>query len=238
MDSMKAPAEGNRTIGRRVLREHIMERLMDDILTGKLQPGARIVETHVSKEFGVSQAPVREALRDLERLGFVVSSAFRGTRVRRISRDELLEIYPIRAALEGIAARAAAVRMDESALARLDELLAEMREAALRGDDHAQVKADIAFHRTIMETSGNKLLMQFWEEMRLATTTFLTTTNAHRPLTELAERHGPLLAALRGRDPESAERAMRDHIEGAGEWMLSELQQDGETEPAAPDANL
>src|SRR5260221_6939910 len=120
---------------RRVLREQVRERLIDDILSGRLLPGTRIVETRLAQELGVSQAPVREALRDLELFGFVVSSPFRGTQVRQILPEDLLEIYPVRAALEGVAARAAATRINEAGLSRLEELIATMREAASR-DDH------------------------------------------------------------------------------------------------------
>src|SRR5215212_1684620 len=102
-----------RRMVRRVLREEIREQLIDDILTGRLPPGTRIIETRLAQEFGVSQAPVREALRDLELFGFVISSPFRGTQVREISTEDLVDIYPIRAALEGIAARSAATRIDE-----------------------------------------------------------------------------------------------------------------------------
>src|SRR5436190_22026709 len=99
---------------RRVFREEIREQLIDDILSGRLPPGTRIVETRLAQQFGVSQAPVREALRDLALFGFVVSSPFRGTQVREISPEELLEIYPIRAAIEGVTARAAATRIDDA----------------------------------------------------------------------------------------------------------------------------
>src|SRR4030095_1991852 len=99
-----------RALERRVFREDIREQLIDDILSGKLLPGARIVETRLAQQFGVSQGPVREALGDLELFGFVVSSPFRGTQVRQISTQDLLDIYPIRAALEGVAAYAAASR--------------------------------------------------------------------------------------------------------------------------------
>src|SRR3954453_4563667 len=100
-------------IKRRVFREEIREQLIDDILRGRLPPGTRIVETRLAQQFGVSQAPVREALRDLELFGFVVSSPFRSTQVRQISTDDLLEIYPIRPSLESLAARAAAPRMTD-----------------------------------------------------------------------------------------------------------------------------
>ncbi|MGH2558385.1 MAG: GntR family transcriptional regulator [Thermomicrobiales bacterium] len=219
MATRTAPA-----VKRRVLREEIKEYLIDAIVRGELKPGERIVETQVAQQLGVSQGPVREALRDLELFGFVVSSPFRGTQVREISSDDLVDIYPIRAALEGIAARAAATRIDESMLAQLEMHLGQMREAAAQGDRETHIDADIAFHRTIIEASGNRLLRQFWDSMRLATTTFVTNAMARRSLDELAERHAPLLAALRAHDPVAAEDAMRRHIEEPGEWVLAAVQ--------------
>src|SRR4029079_16801708 len=121
-----------RRMVRRVLREEIREQLIDDILSGRLAPGLRIVETRLRQELGVSQAPVREALRDLELFGFVVSSPFRGTQVRKISPEDLLEMYPLRAAIEGVAAREAASRIDEGTLKKLEKLIGTMRAAAER----------------------------------------------------------------------------------------------------------
>jgi DNA-binding GntR family transcriptional regulator len=207
---------------RRVLREEIREHLIDDILSGRLPPGTRIIETRLAQEFGVSQAPVREALRDLELFGFVISSPFRGTQVREISTDDLLEIYPVRAALEGVAARAAATRIDEATLASLEESVEAMRQAAARGDHRAHVDADFAFHQTIIKASGNHVLQHVWQTMRLATTTFVTHSMmqlTHRSLQEIGERHVPVLEALRARDPKLAEIAMRRHIEDPGDWI-------------------
>ena len=207
---------------RRVLREEIREQLIADILSGRLPPGTRVVETRLAQEFGVSQAPVREALRDLELFGFVTSSPFRGTHVKEVSPEELLEIYPIRAALEAVAARAAATRIDDETLARLEELIGAMREAAGKGDHRAHVDADYAFHQAIIKASGNRMLQHVWQTMRLATTTFVThsmTQLTHRSLHEIGERHVPLVEALRTRDPNLAEAAMRRHIEEPGEWI-------------------
>ena len=100
-------------IRRRVLREEIREQIIDDILSGRLAPGTRIVETQLAKQFGVSQAPVREALRDLGLFGFVVCSPFRSTYVREISTEDLVKSYPVRAALESVAAREAATLIDD-----------------------------------------------------------------------------------------------------------------------------
>ena len=211
----------SRPLERRVFREEIREQLIEDILNGRLAPGARIVETKIAQQFGVSQGPVREALRDLELFGFVVSSPFRGTQVRRISTEELLEIYPIRAALEGVAARAAAVRIDRPTLEHLEELIGTMREAAARDDHRGEADADHSFHHAIVKASGNRMLEHVWQTMRLSITTCLTHSITHRSLHEIAERHVAVLEALRSGDPDRAEAAVRRHIEEPGEWIRS-----------------
>ena len=215
-----------RPLERRVFREEIREKLIEDILSGQLAPGARIVETKIAQQFGVSQGPVREALRDLELFGFVVSSPFRGTQVRKISTEELLEIYPIRAALEGVAARAAAVRIDQATLDRLEELIGAMREAAARDDHPAEADADHDFHHAIIKASGNRMLENLWQTMRLSITTCLTHSFTHRSLHEIAERHVAVLEALRSGDPSRAEAAIRRHIEEPGEWIRSAYEEE------------
>ncbi|MCX7622631.1 MAG: GntR family transcriptional regulator [Thermomicrobium sp.] len=212
-----------RPIARRVLREEIKEYLIDAILRGQLRPGDRIVETRIAQELGVSQTPVREALRDLELLGFVTSEPFRGTRVRAFSHEELVEIYPIRAAIEGVAARAAATRLTTEQLLALEEQIDRMREASELGDETTAIEADIAFHRIIVEASGNRLLQQFWTSLSLATTTFLTFSVHRRAIEGLAARHEPILEALRARDPDLAEAVMRRHIEEPGRWVYEAL---------------
>ena len=211
---------------RRVLRDEIRDQLIEQILNGKLAPGERIVEMRIAQQFGVSQAPVREALRDLDLLGFVVSSPFRGAIVRQISVEELVQLYPIRAVLEGLAARHAASRMSPATFKKLEGLLATMRTAAARGDHRRAVEADFAFHLTIVEASGNRLLQQIWDRMRLATTTFLTVSKSHHSLREIVERHSSVVDALRTRDPDAAERAMRFHIEEPGEWLRAALEEE------------
>jgi DNA-binding GntR family transcriptional regulator len=224
---IRRPNSANRKLPeRRVLREEIRDRLMEEILSGRRAPGDRLVETRIAQEYGVSQAPVREALRDLEMFGFIVSSPFRGAMVRQSSTDDLLHIYPIRAVLEGLAARDAAKRMDANTLKKLEKQLQVMRKAAAKGDARGAVEADFAFHLVIVEASGNWLLKQFWERMRLATTTFLTVSKSHHSLEEIVERHTPVLEALRAGNPEEAESAMRRHIEEPGYWLRTAMDEE------------
>jgi DNA-binding GntR family transcriptional regulator len=213
-------------VERRVLREEIRDQLIADILNDRLAPGDRIVETRIAQRFGVSQAPVREALRDLELFGFIVSSPFRGAIVRQISVEDLVQLYPIRAVLEGLAARVAVARIGDADLKKLEKLIVTMRRTASRGDNRAAVEADFAFHLIIVEASGNRLLKQIWERMALATTTFLTISKSHRSLSVIAERHVLVLEALRARDPNAAEAAMRAHIDEPGEWLRAAMEEE------------
>jgi DNA-binding GntR family transcriptional regulator len=218
-------ASQTNSTGRRVLREEIKEHLIEEIVSGRLKPGDRIVEMRVAQDLGVSQAPVREALRDLELFGFIVSLPYRGAQVREVSIADLVQIYPIRAALEGVAGRFAVGRIDQETLQRLEHLLEKMRDSSVRNDHHAHVEADVEFHKTIIEASGNELIKRFWESMRLETTTFLTMAMSRRSLQELAERHVVLLETLRSGDPLLVETAMRRHIEEPGEWILEHAKQ-------------
>src|SRR3954453_1018339 len=93
------------TISRTVLREQVKDVLLQRIASGELQPGERLVETRIAQELGTSQAPVREALRDLQLLRLVESEPFRGSRVRVFDEEEMIEVYPVRAVLEELAAR-------------------------------------------------------------------------------------------------------------------------------------
>jgi len=221
----------SRPFERRVLREGIRDQLMKDILSGRLAPGDRIVETRVAQQFGVSQAPVREALRDLELCGFVVSSAFRGSMVRQYSIEDLVQLYPVRAVIEGLAARDAARMMTASALRRLDASIVTMRSAVLRRDLRAAIDADIAFHQTVVEASGNPVIHEFWERTRLGISIYLTVlSKPFDQLQELGERHLPILEALRHGDSAEAERTMREHIEDP----LRILAVEGATLPIVP----
>jgi DNA-binding GntR family transcriptional regulator len=206
------------TVSRVVLREQVKELILQRILTGIYAPGDRLVETRIAQELGTSQAPVREALRDLELLRFVESAPFKGARVREISDEELLEIYPVRAALEELAAREAAVRLD-GGVAALEAELDAMHTAADEGDLHTQVVHDVNFHRLIVEAAGNRILQDVWGYLRIESRTIITAVRTGMDGHEIAERHRPVLDALRDRDPDRAGAALRRHLEEFAERL-------------------
>jgi len=210
------------------LREQIKDVILQRIVEGSYPPGSRIVETRVAQELGVSQGPVREALRDLEQLGCVVHEPYRGCSVRSFSTDELLEAFPVRAALEALAARLAAERITGAELDELDALLGRMRAAARRGDAHEQSQANATFHATIVRASRNSTLDRQWQMLEPFSRTYLTVSRPGVDLVALSERHVPILNALRSHDPEGAGAAMHDHLMGAAELLrLSAEEEEG-----------
>jgi DNA-binding GntR family transcriptional regulator len=206
------------SVTRVVLREQVKELILERILNGAYKPGERLVETRIASELGTSQAPVREALRDLELLRFVESEPFRGARVRDVSQEELIEIYPVRAAIEEVAAREAATRLDGE-VADLEAELEAMHRAADAKDLHAQVEHDVAFHRLIVEAAGNQILLETWRSLRVEARTLLTALRTGLDGHDIAERHRPVLEALRARDPELAGATLRRHVEQFGELL-------------------
>jgi DNA-binding GntR family transcriptional regulator len=199
-------------ISRTVLREQVKDVLLQRIVSGELKPGERLVETRIASELGTSQAPVREALRDLELLRMVESEPFRGARVRAFGDDELIEVYPVRAVLEELAAKEAAKRLDGD-VGVLERELEEMRAAAGRGDVNALVSHDIAFHRLMVEAAGNTVLEQCWKSLgvegRITISLYGTYVEPH----EAAEKHVPILEAVRSGKPGPAGREARRHVE-------------------------
>jgi DNA-binding GntR family transcriptional regulator len=201
------------------LREQIKDVLLQRIVAGTYPPGSRIVETRVAQELGVSQGPVREALRDLEQLGCVVHEPYRGCSVRAFSADELLEAFPVRAALEALAARLAAECITDAELDELDELLGRMRAAARSGDAHAQSQANASFHATIVRAARNGTLESQWRRLEPFSRTYLTVSRPGIDLVHLSDRHVPILDALRRHDPDAAAVAMHEHLMGAAELL-------------------
>jgi DNA-binding GntR family transcriptional regulator len=201
------------------LRAQIKDVILQRIVAGEYPPGARLVETRIAQELGVSQAPVREALRDLEQLGCIVHEPFRGCSVRAFSAEELLEAFPVRAALEALAARLAAERITEEELLHLADLVDTMRAAALRGDAHDQSQANAAFHATIVRAARNATLERQWSFLEPFSRTYLTVSQPGLDLLALSERHVPILDALRARDGDVAADAMHRHLMDAAELL-------------------
>lgn len=135
------------------------------ILSGELPPGERINEIHLAKRFGTSRGPIREATRSLEGKGLVEVVRNRGVFIRRLTLDEALEIYDLRSALFGLAARLLAARMDDQILDDLTAQLQRMDEVAEERDFDTYYPLNLAFHGFVVERAGNLTLASEYRAM-------------------------------------------------------------------------
>ncbi len=207
-------------VARNVLSAQVKDRILQWILEGELAPGSRVVETRVARELGTSQAPVREALRDLATLGIIDMQPYRGARVRQPSKDELVEAMEVRGELEALAARQAATRMTDETIAQLRALIDEMHHFAEIGDAHAHAMNNTEFHALVVRASGNRTLERTWSMLQPYARTYVTAMVPGTDLVWLGDRHVRILEALEAHDPARAAEAMRLHAREAEELVL------------------
>ena len=198
------------TLHRPSLREQVRDHLLRDILNGKYQPGDRLLELKIAAELGTSQAPVREALRELEALGFVVSRRNRGTVVGDVWKRGLREIYAVRGGLEELATRLA-TPLFAGDISALQAEVDAMHEAARRNDIDALVEHSYRFHRAILEHSGNLLLLNVWQGLQIEARTAITMMTPGLDLQEIARSHQPIIDAIATGDIELACQVTREH---------------------------
>ena len=218
-------------LSRSVLADQVKERLLEGILSGRYAPDSRIVETAVARELGTSQAPVREALRGLEALGVVEITPFRGARVRRPTRRELLEAYVVRSTLETLAARLAVPLMTDADIDELSGHVDAMQAAARAGDGHAVAEADARFHGRIVELGDNGALLRVWRSLEPFSRTYITLVVPGADPHWSADLHVPILAAIRKRDAEAVAAALERHFTEVSANMARRLA-DGADEEA------
>jgi DNA-binding GntR family transcriptional regulator len=201
--------------------ELVSDWVRERIRHGRLVPGQRLVEADIVAATGASRGKVREALRRLEAEGLVTIEDFRGASVKRLGPDEVRQIYQARMALEGLAAAECAARADAGLRARLAALQAELDAGEHAADHDRFARLNEAWHRTIIEGSGNQFIAQFLTRLtvpiyRLLFSTFYT---AQRIATANAD-HRAITAAIVEARPQAAERAMRAHIRAGLEALI------------------
>jgi DNA-binding GntR family transcriptional regulator len=192
------------------LRQRLKEALLRRILGGHYDAGERLVELRIAEEFGTSQGPVREALRELEATGLVTNIPRRGTYVSEVMGEGLREIYTVRGALEEQATRILTKRggADLPALQREVDLMCA---AAAAGNVYGMIEHSVKFHRAIMEAAGNRLLLNIWQSLQIETRTTITMLVEGLDLMEIATSHQPIVDAIAAGDAEEAARVAREH---------------------------
>jgi len=206
-------------ISREMLSSKIKDRILQLILEGELQPGERLVETRIARELGVSQSPVREAIRDLVAVGFLEIEPYRGAKIRRFTREEFLDDMEIRGELEAIAARRAASRIADAEIATLRSLVAEMHRLGEAGDAHGQAMTNTEFHRMVVEAADSDGLMRAWSVLEPFARTYVTAMVPGTDLVWLGDRHSTIVEALDAGDADLAASVMRDHAREARDLL-------------------
>ena len=211
----------------RSIRYDVLSSLRAAILDGTLKAGAHLIEAELANQMGVSRGPIREALAELEEEGLVVKYAYKGTFVASFSARDVREIYSLRCLLEGYAARLAAVRIRPKDIERLESIINSMEEAADAGDLDMLVERDIQFHREICRLSGHSLLFATWSKLASRVRLFLTLADqVYFTPDYIVGTHYPTMEALRKRDPDLAEKTIKEPIIEVGETVARGVEEE------------
>ncbi|WP_043530512.1 GntR family transcriptional regulator [Litchfieldella xinjiangensis] len=200
----------------RTLAERVFNQLQSAIVRGEIAPGTKITEPGLSKAYGISRGPLREAMRRLETHRLIERVPHVGARVVKLSMKELLELFDVREALESMAARLAAEHMSAEEIAGLRKVLAvhEQQSDLARGEAYYQREGDLDFHYCIVQGSHNRMLMtilcdDLYYLVRLYRTQF--SASGTRPQRAFVEHHR-IVDAIEAGDAELAELLMRRHV--------------------------
>lgn len=211
------------------LSDGAFERIQNAIVTGQIAPGTRISEQYLSTTFGIGRGPLREAIRRLEGRRLVVRTPHAGVRVASLSYDELIELYHVREALEGMACRLAAQNMTAAEIAGLRDVLSmhEQHSGLQANQSYYRQEGDLDIHYLIIQGSKNRTLSELlcgdlYHLLRMYRYRFSATPK--RPQQAFAEHHS-IIEAIADRDSELAEMLMRRHISASRRNIEQSMQE-------------
>ncbi|MFE1854274.1 GntR family transcriptional regulator [Streptomyces sp. NPDC059489] len=217
------------TVPRHTLLNAAYDHVRAAILDGSLTPGSRVTVRPLTEKLGLSPTPIKTALAALEREGFLIAVPHRGYFVPEAGTDDLLELYELREAVDGLAARRTAVAPDHNQIAtQLRQLLAEQREAIEANNLNRYGELDLEFHRLIWEGSGSRRLIPIAENL-IAQVRLGNRLSARAPgrLLVAVDEHEAILEAIGKGDPRAAERHIRRHVREAGQALRRYLDLQG-----------
>lgn len=196
---------------RRITADYIAAALRDAIYRGDLADEAILNQAAIASHFGVSRVPVREAMRELQAEGLIETRAHRLAVVRGLDLDRLIEIYDLRALLEGFLTERATPNIDERALRELRSLDKRMRDEP----DHARwLELNARFHQILYEPSGAKTTLELAEQLRGRAERYVRLwrgSGLHRPR-EAGREHAEITKLVAAGDAAGARRAIERHI--------------------------
>jgi DNA-binding GntR family transcriptional regulator len=209
----------------RSLAEDAADRIREQILAGGFAQGEHLVEARIAEQLNVSRGPVREAFKLLRSEGLLLDEPRRGTFVVSLSADDVREIYSLRAAIEGRAARLLAGRRDPAAIAELRVLLSSMEAAAEVDDVATMYRQDLGFHDAVCRLSGNARLHEvFARYVPMLRALLHVDERMQDSLSVVAEQHRPVVDAIEAGDVDAAVRHAENHCDQAGDLIADYLE--------------
>lgn len=198
----------------RTLREQVADHLREEILSNRLASGSELGEVALAKSLGISRGPLREALGQLAAEGLVTIVPRRGAVVKRFSRQDFIDAYEVREALESLAIKLAVPRLTHRDKAELHEMCARMEKAAEEGDTDLFFDINRDFHARLVHASGNKKLEEVHGQLVMQMGRLMKKSVELRGGTEQsAAEHARILQAIDAGDPVLAARLLEEHIE-------------------------
>jgi len=196
---------------RGTLSGQVRHYILTKILSGDFEPGERLIEMKIARQMQTSQAPVREAIRELESTGLLETLPNRGSRIRKISNQELSDIYDVRAQLEGYAAEVICQnRVDITN--ELEDAVERMLGAAKKESMMSFASINHEFHSIIIKNASNEILLKTWQTLHIQIKTFLIVNRLEKNLDELANSHFKIIDAFKKFDAEQARSEVISHI--------------------------
>jgi DNA-binding GntR family transcriptional regulator len=210
---MSAPT--SEKISRRPLYAEALRSIREAILRGDIPPGTRLYELELARRLDLSRGPVREALRQLEQEGIVVSSPHLGASVVSIDAAEIEDATSIRTFLETLHSDATIERLTDADLADLAACVEQIREASRSSDAALISETDFGFHERLLRIAGSPIVQQVWRMLagRLRMSLALSNVIYLREVGDVAETHRPVMEALEARDAAQLDTALTAHIE-------------------------
>ena len=206
------------------LRDVVFMAIREAILSGKLEPGERLMEIHLARELGVSRTPVREAIRMLELEGLVNMIPRRGAVVAEITPTDMEDVLEVRAALEQLAVRKACSSMTQEQLQDLKNAARVFADCLRKDDLKASAQADVEFHEIISSATGNRRLIQILNNLREQMYRYrLEQLKDKKTYADLVREHAEICKALEERSEEKASAAIHVHIDHQKESIMETL---------------
>ena len=207
-------------------REEILAYVKQDIISGRLQPGDRLVEAKLCRDLGIGRGRAREAIKYLAHEDFVEIIPYKGALVKGLSQRDIAQIYDLMAVLEALAARLATLIINEEILTELKAVIEEMEQCT---EDHKKFfNLNLKFHAQLTQLGGNDRLTAFVTNLKEQTSTYrmglLGFYNVKQIQASVAEHRG-ILEALKSRDAEKVEKIVRQHFTDAKHRLINFMNQ-------------